>query len=104
MEKVNGDFLGNLLLKLIGSVAGTFLALIMRPPRSRKGFQQRAAFSIVAGLLLSPIVVMVLRKFFDVPTDAETVVAVAAVTAFGSWWLARKFLQTVENWKANSDE
>ncbi len=92
------DALGILLLKLIGSIAGTFLALIIRMPRSRKGFQQRAAFSVVAGIILSPIAAIILRKFFDVANDAETTVAIATVTAFASWWCARKFLDTVEGW------
>jgi hypothetical protein len=102
-EVAGNDFLGALLLKLIGSIAGTFLALIIRMPKSRKGFQQRAIFSMIAGIILSPIVAVILRKFVDIPDDAETVVAIATVTAFVSWWAGRKVIDTIEEWKS-SDE
>jgi hypothetical protein len=95
---VSDDLLAILLLNLIGSVCGAFLALIIRMPKTRRGFRERAGFSIAAGMTLSPITAPILRKFFDVAQDGETRVALATVTAFASWWCGRRFLRLVEDW------
>lgn len=95
---MSDDLLAILILNLIGSACGAFLALIIRMPKSRRGFRERAVFSIAAGMTLSPITAPILRKFFDIANDGETRVALATITAFASWWCARRFLRVVEDW------
>lgn len=92
-----------LILNFIGSVSGAFLALIIRMPRSLRGFQERASFSIAAGMTLSPITAPLLRRFFDVSNDGETRVAIATVTAFSSWWCARRLISLIDTWKLRGE-
>lgn len=87
------DILGPLMLKLVGATVGTMLALIFKLPRSRRDFKRRAAFSLLAGVFMSPLVVLAARKVVEVPGDAETIVAFASITAFASWYVARVVLK-----------
>lgn len=89
------EVLTGLILKLIGSVCGTVLALIFAPPRSRRDFKRRGAFSLISGMVLVPVV----KHFFPIADDPETLVAVACVTAFISWWAAGTFRRIVKNWE-----
>lgn len=90
------EILGSLILKLLGSVAGTVLALIFALPKNWRDFQRRGMFSLLAGVVLTPFALTVLRRFIDIPADPETLVAVAAMTAFASWSAAGTFQRIIK--------
>lgn len=91
------EVLTGLILKLIGSVCGTVLALIFAPPRSRRDFRRRGAFSLIAGVVMVPVV----RHFVPMANDPETLVAVACITAFVSWWAAGTARRIIKTWDAS---
>lgn len=97
------EFLGNLMLKAIGALAGTVLALIFRLPKNWREFKRRAAFSFLTGIFASPLAILGLREVIDVPSDPETLVAIVTVTAFGSWWVAGAVLKRVSIWTWKDD-
>lgn len=88
------EILTGLILKLLGSVAGTALALIFAPPRNWRDFRRRGAFSLISGVVFTPFV----KHFIELSADAETTVAVACMTAFASWWCAGALLKLVRAW------
>lgn len=93
------EILGSLILKLIGSMVGSVLALIFAPPRNMRDFRRRGSFSLISGVFMTPVV----RHFVETSNDPETVVAVAAITAFASWWAAGTFLRIVRAGKWGQD-
>jgi hypothetical protein len=68
--------------KIIGIIAGSFLALVFLPPRSIPGFVRRALSALVFGWVFGPI----LHEYFQWPITDEKVIASGAIAAFGSWW------------------
>lgn len=95
------EVIGGLILKLVGSVIGAALALIFVPPRGWRDFRRRAMFAILAGACLTPLSMSVLKGFFHVADDPETLVAVACITAFASWWAAGTARRIMKSWDAS---
>lgn len=101
MERVvqpDPDLLASILLKSVGSVIGSILAILFKWPKTYREFQKRAVFSLLAGVALTPIAIMILSKFLDVDGSAETLVAVSTITAFASWSCAGVLLKAFDRW------
>jgi len=69
--------------KIIGIIAGSFLALVFLPPRSIPGFVRRTLAALVFGWVFGPVI----HDYFQWPITDERVIASGAISAFCSWWL-----------------
>lgn len=69
--------------KIIGIIAGSFLALVFLPPRSIPGFVRRALSALVFGWVFGPVI----HDYFQWPLTDERIIASGAIAAFSSWWL-----------------
>lgn len=69
--------------KIIGILAGSFLALVFIPPRSVSGFFRRATAALVFGWVFGPVV----HRYTGWDGELENVAAAGAIAAFCSWWL-----------------
>lgn len=68
--------------KIIGIIAGSFLALVFLPPRSIPGFVRRALSALVFGWVFEPIVL----EYLQWPSTDERIIAAGAIASFASWW------------------
>ncbi len=69
--------------KVIGIIAGTFLAIVFIPPRSIYGFIRRTSAALVFGWVFGHLVL----EYFKLPPTDENTIAAWAIAAFCSWWL-----------------
>lgn len=69
--------------RLLGILAGSFLALTFLPPRSVSGFMRRGLSALVFGWVFSPVI----HDYFQWPATDERLIASGAIAAFCSWWL-----------------
>jgi putative effector of murein hydrolase LrgA (UPF0299 family) len=92
------DVLASILLKAVGSVIGAILAILFKWPKSRAEAQKRAIFSLLSGIALTPIAISIMQEFVVVDRSAETIVAVATITAFASWTCAGVLLKLTDKW------
>lgn len=90
---------GPVAAKVLGIIAGTFLAVVFIPPRSIYGFIRRITAALVFGWVFGHLV---LKYLTWAPTE-ENMVAAWAVASFGSWWtmgamkkIAEKFSPPVQ--------
>jgi hypothetical protein len=93
------EIVTGLVLKMIGSVCGTILALVFSPPRNRREFRRRASFSLIAGVALTPVA----TYFLPIGNDPESLVATACGTAFVSWWVAGTLRRVIAAWNPPAD-
>lgn len=100
MSGDGGDFLVDLLLKLVGAFAGAVLALVFQPPKNRAEFVTRAVFSVLSGFLFGDIV----RDYFKWPEDWQMLLAAGAVTAALSWFCMGAVVRVIGTWKPPKGE
>ena len=74
----------SLLVKGLGTLAGTVLALIFTPPKTLAGFVRRASVSLISGPVFAPLV----HHQLGMENTDEYWLAAAALAAFISWWAA----------------
>lgn len=92
--------IGDGLAKSIGVLAGTALALVFYPPKTRRDFLQRAFIAIVFGAIFGPVVIWK----FEVPNTTETIIASFAGAAFASWWILGAIKTASEKLGAKTDK
>lgn len=83
-----------MILKGLGSVSGTALALLVKPPKSIAEFTTRLAASMIFGVLFATPV----RERIGWPATEEYIIASATVAAFGAWWILAVGVKLVEKW------
>lgn len=67
--------------RLIGDLAGTCMALAFLPPKTWRGFLQRAIVSMISGMVFAGYI----RDWGGFARNDEGLVAAAAVAAIISW-------------------
>ncbi|MFT2211520.1 DUF6107 family protein [Rhizobium giardinii] len=85
--------------KIIGIIAGSFLALVFLPPRSIPGFVRRALSALVFGWVFGPVV----HDYLQWPMTDEKIIASGAIAAFSSWWTMGLIRRFVENYKKETE-
>lgn len=90
---------GPVTAKILGIVAGTFLALVFIPPRTVTGFVRRCFSAFVFGWLFGHVV---LEHLSWAPTD-ENMAAAWAIASFASWWTMGVAKKVVEKVASNYD-
>lgn len=85
------EIVAAIVLKAIGAIAGTFVALVFLPPRRWKEFLARAMVGPVVGIISAPHV----RDYLGWPATEESIVSSAALGAFISWWGLGAILRVV---------
>lgn len=91
-----------LLLKILGSSAGTLLSLVFMLPRTIRDLFTRTIGSLVSGIVFAPQVIDYLN--WDMPTAGETMVSAAALAAFTSWWMMGAITRIITVFKAPSEK
>lgn len=86
---------GAILIRLIGSFVGAFLALIWQPPKTLNEFWTRGIFSVISGALWGDR----LREWAHWPKEIEPSIAAAALTALLSWWAMAMAVRIIGSWK-----
>lgn len=77
------DLWTSLGLKAIGAGVGSILALLIRPPRKRSEFWRRLLFSFLFGVAMVPV----LMYYLPLAQNGESLVALAGIVAFASWFV-----------------
>lgn len=90
-----GFTLAAMILKGLGSVSGTALALLVKPPKSIAEFVTRLACSLLAGILFATPV----RERIGWAGTEEYVIASATIAAFCAWWLMAAVVRIIEKWE-----
>lgn len=84
-----------IIVRLLGVLAGSFLALAFLPPRSISGFVRRGLSALVFGFVFAPIV----HDYLQWPATDERVLASGAVSAFISWWIMGLAKRVIESYR-----
>lgn len=100
MSGEGGDFLLDLLLKLVGSVGGAVLALIFQAPKNRAEFVTRAGFSVLAGFLFADVV----RAYVKWDDTWQMLLAASAMTAALSWFIMGTIVRVIGAWRPPKGE
>lgn len=85
---------GPIAAKLCGVAAGTFLALVFVPPRTRSGFVRRLLAAIVFGWVFGHVVL----SYLSWPDIWENQMAAWSIASFTSWWtmgVAKKVVEKI---------
>lgn len=84
-----------ILIRVVGSLTGAFLALVFQPPKVTSELVTRGLFSLICGFVFSPP----LRDYLKWAPSTEIDLAAAALTAMLSWWLMSTVVRIVGAWK-----
>lgn len=83
-----------MVLKGIGALSGTAMALLVKPPKTIPEFATRLGCSLLAGVLFAT---PVRERIGWAPTE-EYVIASATVAAFAAWWIMAAVVRVIEKW------
>ena len=83
-----------MMLKAIGSVSGTALALLVKPPKTIAEFATRVGCSLLAGILFATPV----RERIGWIATEEYIIASATISAFCAWWIMAAVVRIIEKW------
>lgn len=89
------EIVTGILIKLAGAFAGSILALVFIPPRSRREFWRRGSGSVIMGVVFAPAAI----EWLKFSPNAEGMVAGGCAAAFCAWWimgLVIRILRTYE--------
>lgn len=89
------EIVAALILKFIGAAAGSTLALVFVPPRTRLGFARRATASLIGGVMFAPYV----REWGKFADNWEGMIAAACAAAFMSWWAMGAVIRVLKAWQ-----
>ena len=92
------DVTTELILKLVGSLAGAALALVFVPPRTRQGFARRLIAALICGTIFANYV----RSWAAFDNDGEGLLAASCLTAYASWWCMGTLKRITETWQPKS--
>lgn len=81
-----------LTLKLLGAFAGSALALVFVPPRTKRGFYRRVTASLIGGVIFGSIV----RNWANFDKDWEGLIAGSCLAAFVAWWTMGLILRVLK--------
>lgn len=68
--------------RLLGTIGGTGIGLLLVQPATRQGLFSRAGVSILSGVLITPLA----RWYLEVPREPEVIIATACVVSALSYW------------------
>jgi hypothetical protein len=74
---------GEIGARLLGVLCGVFLALVVIPPRSRRGFFQRSSAGVVVGWVSTPYTI----EYFNMRYTDDNIMLAACGMSYVSWWL-----------------
>lgn len=81
--------------KVIGVVAGAFLALVFDPPRSRSGFVRRTAVAFVGGYIFGHLVL----KSLGWDETWDNIIAAWCLSSYISWYVMGRVKKFVQNYR-----
>jgi len=90
------DELSAALIKALGSVGGSILALVFQPPTTTRDFIIRSVFSLLSGLLFGD---PVRTEYLHWPESVQHVVGAHALVALVSWWAFGAATRIIGAWK-----
>lgn len=82
------------MIRILGSIAGSVLALSLMPPRSIAGFVRRAVTSLIFGFIFAAP----LREWLEWLPTSENTLASACAASFVSWWVMGSIIRIIRNW------
>lgn len=84
----------SVLIKGLGSLAGTILALVFIVPKTVSGFIRRTVASLIGGIVFGPVI----HVYLAWPTVWEHLVASSAIASFLSWWVMGPIVTVARKW------
>lgn len=74
---------GELGARILGVLCGVFLALVVNPPRSRRGFLQRSSAGLIVGWVGTPYSL----EYFNMKATNDNIMLAACGVSYVSWYL-----------------
>lgn len=82
-------------VKFLGSVSGSVLALVWLPPKTRSEFVRRAVLSLVCGFIFGDV----LRIQLHWPDTWQMDLAASAASAMLAWFVMGAVVRVIGSWK-----
>lgn len=89
------DELSAAIVKAVGSMSGSFLALVFQPPMSMRDFAVRSLFSFMSGVLFGD---PVRQQYLKWPETWQMWMASGAIVALASWWVWGMVIRILGKW------
>ncbi len=90
------DELTAAVIKGLGAVSGSVLALIFQPPKTTNDFKVRAAFSVVSGMIFAD---PIRQQYLHWPETWQMWLASTALVSLASWWVMGAAIRVLGAWK-----
>lgn len=90
------DDLTAAMIKGLGSISGSVLALIFQPPKNNNDFVVRAAFSVVSGMIFADPIRL---QYLHWPESWQMWLASGALVSLASWWVMGAAIRVLGAWK-----
>jgi urea transporter len=84
-----------MILKGIGALSGSALALLVKPAKTLAEFGTRLGCSVLAGILFSTPV----RERIGWAGTEEYIIASATIASFCAWWIMAAVVRIIEKWE-----
>ena len=81
-------------LRVLGAIAGTVLALVFLPPKTRTEFIRRASLSMICGIIFGDAV----RDYLKWADLAQMDIASSAGTSMLSWPVVGAVIRVIGKW------
>lgn len=93
------EVMTDMILRLMGATAGSALALVYNPPRTKEGFTRRVTASMICGVVFPGYV----QSMVGFAKDADGMIAAACLTSFVAWWAMDAIIRVVRLWNGPKD-
>lgn len=77
------EIVTGVLIKLAGAFAGSILALVFIPPKTRREFWRRGSGSLIMGMVFAPTAL----DWLKLTANIEGMITAACAAAFSAWWI-----------------
>jgi len=99
----DGGYLDILLMRLLGGLGGSLIAIVIVQPETIAGLFKRLLVSLSSSTMLTPI----LTDYLDWDDDADSVIAASCIVAAVAWWVWHSLIRAAQAgyfpWRKNND-